>query len=699
MKGNKQRSVLMLLAIIMLAAMTMMVGCSGSDGAAGATGSTGPAGPAGAAGPVTLTDESCAVCHSSGKIADVSDSVATGMHYMAQLPQATVTITGVVVSDPTGTPTFNTTFTVGNDSAYTGGLTANGGTNLSYLRFAYARLNGNSQWVRYSSGDRTTTHLVDNGNGTYTMSTPVALADYDATKPTRLLVLVSAVSGETAPLNVIYNFVPDGSTSTLSRDEVTENSCNACHANLDYPAGGISGIHGGARYMVAACVVCHAPRANSASGTQGISVGREMAYFIHAIHSEQNLKDTPDVIRGNDDWSEVTYPENIKNCQKCHTDVADADRYKNPSSLACSGCHTGNIVAIDGFSMTHDPSVATAPTGTKLDGSCMNCHDGSAAPTVATAHDTTPTGKDAPEYNVVISMSTPSNGSYFVTGETPVVTITLTNADGSAVPTGLTAAPGHIQGTFDANSLSTANLYVYGNRALPAPVMLYGKKSVNLMSSYYSQARHPDANGDYPVTGPTTNTDSHRTYTDTGYTYQLGPVTSGMKGTYFARTYIGNQFINFETGDYKLVSFAITKFQVNTATEDVRIAGDADGTSSCKKCHGVTLMHASDHAAPFDTDDCNSCHYDGARGTTLAASGDFISNRVHAVHSESVTGDLKNHDWSEIAYPQNVKRCVTCHGTTNTSYKTQQYLIPCYGCHADNDGAIDHMLQNGGKLK
>jgi len=55
----------------------LLTGCAGDDGATGppgppgATGATGPAGP-GPDGSSATTDESCVVCHSAGKIADIS---------------------------------------------------------------------------------------------------------------------------------------------------------------------------------------------------------------------------------------------------------------------------------------------------------------------------------------------------------------------------------------------------------------------------------------------------------------------------------------------------------------------------------------------------------------------------------------------------------------------------------------------------
>ena len=131
-------------------------------------------------------------------------------------------------------------------------------------------------------------------------------------------------------------------------------------------------------------------------------------------------------------------------------------------------------------------------------------------------------------------------------------------------------------------------------------------------------------------------------------------------------------------------------------------------------------MHRDDHAAPFDTDHCNACHYIGAYGnTSIGGHGDPIANRVHAVHDANPMGDLKGHDWSvpvswnvevgtapthtnfptsTMTYPSNIERCAVCHASGNTSYKTNLYEIPCYGCHADVPGAPEHMATMGGTI-
>jgi Outer membrane cytochrome MtrC/MtrF-like, domains II/IV len=448
----------------------MMVGTLALAGCAGDDGSTGAQGPEGPPGPVTTTNESCAVCHNAGKIADATDE-ASGSHNTT-FPQVTVTVDSAQVvfvdddADPVtpDVPQIQLTFTPADDAALAlyGGVNgffspqANNPARFNYLRIAYARLNAAGQWVRYTSGDRDPSHLTDNGDGSYTMATNVSLNDYAADMPTRALIVVARISETTAPLDVIYDFVPDGSAATVTRDVVTEDACNSCHGTLAN-----IGVGHSDRYLVAACVVCHADKANSADA-QGISTGRELAYMIHAIHSEQNLNDNPDVTRGHDDWSEVTYPQNVKSCAKCHTGVADADNYKVASILACTGCHINDTFV--GADATHSG-------GPQVDADCHTCHPTSAVPTY---HAVTAAAADTPEFDVTITMDTPANGTYYVEGEAPMVTVTLKkHADGTDVDPSVYTAAKDAAGVAG-GGLANANLMVYGPRSKAVPVLTTG---------------------------------------------------------------------------------------------------------------------------------------------------------------------------------------------------------------------------------
>jgi hypothetical protein len=99
------------------------------------------------------------------------------------------------------------------------------------------------------------------------------------------------------------------------------------------------------------------------------------------------------------------------------------------------------------------------------------------------------------------------------------------------------------------------------------------------------------------------------------------------------------------------------------------------------------LEGAHPHHAFFNTDECLGCH------DRSGNYGDYIGNRVHAVHSASPTGDfISNHptDWSEVTYPQDANNCLECH--TNADVDTPVWRLPglvaCGGCHGTDELAI-----------
>ena len=214
-----------------------------------------------------------------------------------------------------------------------------------------------------------------------------------------------------------------------------------------------------------------------------------------------------------------------------------------------------------------------------------------------------------------------------------------------------------------------------------------------------------------PLTGTQSNS-LFGTYdaTANGFKFDLtipeDAATSANRGTYMYRvriadySYDRNNAAPAGQDPYHIESTAYGTFQIGTSTVTPKVAGDA-----CLNCHGNTLMHKNDHAAPFDTDECLACH-DQSGGHA-----DPIFNRVHAIHSNDSTGDATNYtagvlnsplsrDWADVTYPQDISTCVTCHTTSNPTYTTKASTMACGACHFGADAVTssgtDHILQNGG---
>jgi hypothetical protein len=205
-----------------------------------------------------------------------------------------------------------------------------------------------------------------------------------------------------------------------------------------------------------------------------------------------------------------------------------------------------------------------------------------------------------------------------------------------------------------------------------------------------------------------TTTDPQVLTDATGFKYKLSAIPAGVSGTFMVR-FIAQNYGYVSDTNYKIDSTAFQTIQIGTATADPKVSGNA-----CVDCHGAGTLGAHDarHSVIFDTDQCLSCH------DRSENHGDTLDNRVHAVHSASKNGDALGIDWSSVTYPQGIpsiggdettgilsisgntgaSRCITCHTTSSTTWKTSGIAKKaCIGCHADKQGAKDHMLQMGGK--
>jgi OmcA/MtrC family decaheme c-type cytochrome len=470
-------------------------------------------------------------------------------------------------------------------------------------------------------------------------------------------------------VNASYDFLqsdPSNELSASGADMVATSACETCHGARIGNVG-----HGGGYTQVKTCNNCHNVNyMASRNGGEG-----DLAHMIHRIHNAGSFT----VLHDAADFSDVTYPQHIYTCAKCHTaDAPNADlAYTVPTARNCGSCHdTVNFVTGDNHGNVTAGFVGPLPD----DSECTVCHDVTTGlgGGVQVVHDPVPDAKDVSEYQVAISMTAPANGEFYVAGETPVVTVTLADGSGPVAGTIYTADQ-DLVGTAG-GGLSAANLYVYGPRADAVPVLTTNSSTDPALTGTPTQG-HPLFVNELISGIPTANDDPLVTTDANGFSYQLMAIPADLAaGTYMVR---------FEGGDYGAVSdtdfvtssTGLINFQVGTATEEHKVSGDA-----CTNCHGETIMHlegAHPHHVPFNTDQCLGCH-------DLSGNyGDYIGNRVHAVHSASVTGDLKNHDWSHVTFPQEPNNCTICHtNTEGTPVWRSPNEVVCGGCHGANPNAV-----------
>ncbi len=200
-------------------------------------------------------------------------------------------------------------------------------------------ITGNSATQAAADSGGTWTDL-EIGHSTYKFKT-VLPEGYDVTKTHTLAVYatrnVDDFIGKNYYDNVEHDFRPDGQDVTETWDKTTNAACNQCHDLLS--------AHGGSRQDVKLCVTCHQPQ--TVDPDTGNTV--DMKVMVHKIHMGSSLPSveagTPYIIIGNNqsvhDFSDVVFPQDIRNCVRCHTPEATQSNvwYTFPSRAACASCH------------------------------------------------------------------------------------------------------------------------------------------------------------------------------------------------------------------------------------------------------------------------------------------------------------------------------------------------------------------------
>ena len=469
----------------------------------------------------------------------------------------------------------------------------------------------------------------------------------------------------------VLDFVPNGGTG-IQRDIVATATCNECHNQLT--------AHG-TRVDTRLCVTCHNP-GSWVAGTPNVPV--DFKVMIHRIHYNDAgaalpsvVAGTPYVINGTD-FSTVTFPQDVRNCTKCHDGTAGSpivtpqgDNWKTqPSMQACGACHD-NVY----FGTKPDPAkpyqTVAHPGGVMTDNSaCALCHAAGKFTDnkdIVVAHSFPTrlvTAAAKFQYNIISVAPTTA-------GSKPVITFSVTDPTNANAPYDITTAPAFTAG---GNSSLTVKLgwstSDFGNdnsgQAFGQPV------SINLLGNAAVAAGA--APGTYTVTSavaiPATQTGTMRVIMDG---HPAGDVTTA--GTFTDRLPVTSVFKDF----------AITG-----AVTPRRVVVDI---AKCDVCHGVLSLHGNNR-----TDEpgvCVVCHNPNATDASqrpktagvlsggtdgkLEESIDF-RRMIHAIHAgQASNGGFRTtgisvygfggsvNDFSKVVFPGKLNNCATCH--LGTSYQ------------------------------
>ncbi|WP_291318119.1 OmcA/MtrC family decaheme c-type cytochrome [Desulfuromonas sp.] len=317
----------LLIVVCLLAMVLVLPGCEGDDGNDGAPGTPGADGVDG----------------KDGLPGSALIDASTVPDFILETFEVESEITAVSIASP---PVVEFAVKTSDGLPITG-IGALWQASDRFVRFTIAKLvpgtNGDpDSWVAYTRDvtndgstrpDYDTGTLVDNGDGTYvfTFNTDVANVSgvpYEPSLTHRVAGQIGSSSSALKPQNLFLDFIPDGSPVTNTRNIAVIESCNECHEGL---------LFHGRRFIVEYCVNCHNP--DLALTESGVAEGN-MSFMIHRLHRAGAF----DVLDGGFE-SEATYPQDVRNCRKCHNgdDAATPEgfNWKNMPNLAgCGGCHT-----------------------------------------------------------------------------------------------------------------------------------------------------------------------------------------------------------------------------------------------------------------------------------------------------------------------------------------------------------------------
>jgi len=330
-------------------------------------------------------DSACANCHVPETELELDASIK-GAHTIPvkskQLEGLNVEIMSISDVGPGMMPTVVTKVTNGDGSVVDG-------STLDNFRLIVAGPTTDYQWyLRAPSGSKPVFDAAA-GTSTYTFTDAIPA---DATGS----VLVTGdvyrwvnikdgqgndVRTREAAINPIEYVALDGGDAHPRRVPAVINQCNSCHDRLAF--------HGGQRYLIEECVVCHNPTTG-----MGEEYSISFQHMVHRIHTGHNLT-REYAIRG--PFNEVTYPGDRRNCQKCHTSSGyllpvpfgaspvytpnDFWSPKGPGTTACLGCHDNQDAAAHAYLMTAFYPGNDAPAE-----SCGSCHGSNATWSVDKVH-------------------------------------------------------------------------------------------------------------------------------------------------------------------------------------------------------------------------------------------------------------------------------------------------------------------------
>jgi len=506
---------------------------------------------------------------------------------------------------------------------------------------------------------------LETGRARYTFGTQLP-ADFDMSRTHTIAVYARRntedIVGKYYYSNVLFDFRPDGGAVTEQWAAIATSTCNECHDPL--------ALHGSRRREVKMCVLCHNPQ--SADPDTGNTV--DFKVMIHKIHRGANL---PSVEAGGSyrigshDYSEVEFPQDIRNCTKCHRPEAPEGYiwYTLPSRAVCGSCHD-DIDWETGEG--HDGGIAQ-----ETDELCSVCHipqgDREFDRSIMGAH-TIPT-KSMQLAGINMEITDVTN---VAPGDTPTVYFALTNGDGSMVDdiAGLRTLTLRAAGPTGQTIDHTVDLSVDARDAATAG---------DVYMKTFSSPLPDDATG---------------TWAFSADVRRASVIEDGSE-----------EGLSVTEGAFNPVFYAEVTAVAKAAVARRKIV-DID---KCNRCHDALSLHGGQR---FNVEECVFCHRpnnnDADERPAEAAPPESIDfrwmvHRIHTGHELATDFTVYGHNgsvnnYNETHFPGDRRNCEGCHdedtylvplpeGAANVDTMRDWYTpkrpaaASCLACHSSVDAA------------
>lgn len=610
-----------------------------------------------------------------------------------------------------------------------------------------------------STENATTTSLVDNGDGSYQYTfvkdvvNPTALADggtaiagvaFNANAAHRFAMRLGDPARDIArnyvnsypPIDVVRDYIPaTGADVTGQNDKVNTNNCLTCHTRWRagaLNAGGVTPFHGGQRYDTRYCVVCHNSQRKFAGSSAGgnaiiaeptidgnnnmtppagrtsVSVLRgeaviDMPVFFHKIHAGEHL-----TLKGNyaglgSEINEFKFPQDLRNCTKCHSSAAKADNWLKPSRKACNSCH-------DDVNFVTGANHNQAQLAQASDQACSICHDEAymrrthlpvARPDPNNRLDN-PAGSNNTHASFLGNINNPPDGgrvfAYDIasvtttdggpTGVFPVVRFRFTERDAGVafnVPDGGNEL---LDGFIGSPSVYCA--FAVPQDGIAQPADFNASISGYLRSLWNGTAggtlAGPDGQGYYTatLTGGRIPATATMLTCGLGYSYSLASTQPLTQIDLAAYPFDGGT----RSGGLSLP--AKNQWKVAAGHTGRRGAtGPTDGANivsaaRCNNCHNELGVTPSYHAGQRnDAPTCSFCHTQNRTSSAWTAGSESFIHAIHAAKKRTVpfnwhaVGATEDHPFGQgfwgIVYPGRLNACESCHNPGSYDFSGSWY--------------------------